>query len=54
MLCFGMAKPQIVLLLTMRSKGAEKGTEQKIATSLDLTSACEPSALPSELMEDAC
>ena len=56
MLRFGFAKPQYVLLLTMRSKCAEKkncpqaGFEPS-TSSTSSTSACEPCALPSELRE---
>ena len=57
MLRFGVAKPQYVVLLTMRSKCEEKETEKKSCHKLDSNSvplvvtACEPSALPSELWE---
>ena len=52
MLRFGIAKPQYVLLLTTRSKCAEKESEKKKLSQAGFelsTSACEPSALPSEL-----
>ena len=55
MLRFGVAKPQNVLLLTMKRKCAEKKIDKKSGPKLDsnpvplLVTACEPSALPSEL-----
>ena len=54
MLRFGVAKPQHILLLTIRSKCAEKEIEKKNCPQAGFepsTSACKPSALPSELWE---
>ena len=55
MLCFGVAKPQHVILLSDRKYCAEKDIE-KVVTKLDsnsVPSACEPKALPSELQGTA-